>query len=360
MSRDALSDLLRSVRVRGAVFYYVSCRDQWSAQAQPASEIAAAVMPGCEHVMEYHMIAKGSGWAAVSGQPPVRLDAGDIVMFPQGDQHVLSSAPGVEPLRRTAEWVFSTRNEPKPIAISFHHGVVEAGARLPVEEADTVAVCGFLGCDLRPFNPLIAALPRLLHLPASRTGGWVGRVIEQAVVESNSPGPGGDAVLERLSEMMFVDAARRYLDGLPEDATGWLAGLRDRFVGRALALMHERPDLEWSVEKLSGAVGLSRSALHDRFVKFLGQPPMQYLANWRIQLAARKLRESNQNVASIALDVGYDSEAAFSRAFRRLVGMPPAAWRKAQAGARSVPAREPRDLRTAPGKTTPPVSPAGA
>ncbi len=333
MSRDTLSDLLRCVRVRGAVFFYVNCRDEWSAEAPPASEIAEAVMPGCEHVMEYHMIAKGSGWAAVSGQAPVKLAMGDIVMFPQGDSHVISSAPGVAPLRMTADWIFSRRNDPKPMPISYHHGVVEAGTLLPVENAETIAVCGFLGCDMRPFNPLVAALPRLLHLPASHAGGWVARVIEQAAAESNSRRPGGDAVLERLSEMIFVDAARRYLDSLPEDATGWLAGLRDRFVGKALTLMHERPDHAWSVDDLARDVGLSRSALHERFVTFLGHAPMQYLASWRIQLGARLLRESNRNVATIALDVGYDSEAAFSRAFRRMVGMPPAAWRKAQTGA---------------------------
>ena len=332
MSQDPLSDLLRSVRVRGAVFYYVSCRDQWSAEAPPAAEIAGAVMPGCEHVMEYHMIAKGNGWAAVAGESPAKLAAGDIVMFPQGDRHVMSSAPGVEPLRMTADWVFATRSDPKPMPISFHHGVIEPGAPMPVDDADMIAVCGFLGCDLKPFNPLVSALPRLLHLPASRAGGWVERVIDQAVTESNSKRPGGDAVLERLAEMMFVDAARRYIDTLPEDATGWLAGLRDRYVGKALERMHERPDHDWSVDDLAREVGLSRSALHDRFVKFLGHPPMHYLANWRIQLGARLLRESNRTVATIALDVGYDSEAAFSRAFKRMVGMPPAAWRRKQSG----------------------------
>lgn len=330
MNRDALSDLLRSVRVRGAVFYYVSCRSPWSAEAPPAAEIAGAVIPGSEHVMEYHMITKGNGWAAVAGQPPVKLAAGDIVMFPQGDGHVLSSAPGVEPVRRTAEWVFSTRNDPKPMPIAYHHGVVEAGAPLPADEADMVAVCGFLGCDLKPFNPLIAALPRILHLPAAHTGAWLSRVVEQAAIESGNPRPGGDAVLERLSEMMFVDAARRYLDELPDGATGWLAGLRDRYVGKALELMHAQPERAWTVDDLGREIGLSRSALHERFVQFLGDAPMHYLANWRIQLGARLLRESSRTVATIAVEVGYDSEAAFSRAFKRLVGSPPAAWRRAQ------------------------------
>lgn len=330
MSRDILSDLLRSVRLRGAVFFYVSLRDQWSAEASTAKEIAEAVMPGCEHVMEYHMVAKGEGWAAVTGLPPARLSTGDIVMFPQGDRHVISSAPGLEPNRREPEWVYTRRNDPKPIPISVRHGIVDDQVKMPIEEAEAVLVCGFLGCDLKPFNPLVAALPRMLHLPAARAGDWVARVIDQAVIESNAPRPGGDAVLERLSEMMFVDAARRYLDSLPEDATGWLAGLRDRYVGKALARVHERPDHPWSVDDLARDVGLSRSALHERFVQFLGQPPMQYLASWRIQLGARLLRETNRTVATIALDVGYDSEAAFSRAFKRMAGAPPAAWRKAR------------------------------
>jgi hypothetical protein len=127
-------------------------------------------MPGCEHVMEYHLIAKGNGWAAVADESPLKLATGDIAVFPQGDRHVRSSAPGVEPVRRTAEWVYSTRNDPKPMPIAYHHGVVDAGAPLPVEDADMVTVCGFLGCDLKPFNPLIAALGRVLHLPAGRAG----------------------------------------------------------------------------------------------------------------------------------------------------------------------------------------------
>jgi AraC-like DNA-binding protein len=333
MSGDTLSDLLRTVRLRGAVFYYVSHREAWAAEAPPAKEIAEAVMPGAEHVMEYHMVAKGGGWAATTGLPPVRLAAGDIVMFPHGDAHVMSSAPGIQPQRVDAEWVYSTRGVPKPMPISYHHGVMQPGSPMPVAEAETILVCGFLGCDLRPFNPLVAALPRLLHLPAARAGAWIGRVIDQAASESAERRPGGDAVLERLSEMMFVDTARRYLDTLPEDATGWLAGLRDRYVGRALALLHERPTHAWSIDALGRDVGLSRSALHERFVQYLGQPPMQYLAHWRIQLGSRLLRETRRTVATIALEVGYESEAAFARAFKRLVGAPPAAWRRSRTAA---------------------------
>lgn len=329
MNPDALSDLLRAVRIRGAVFYHVNCRSPWSAESPPVGEIAGVVLPGCEHVMEYHMLARGSGWAAVDGEPPVRLAAGDIVLFPHGDRHVISSAPGVTPLRREADWVFATRDTPKPMPIAFHHGVVEMGS-LPDAEVDTRVVCGFLGCDAKPFNPLLAALPRLLHLPSLQAGDWASRAIDLALDESSAPCPGGSAVLERLAEMMFVDAARRHLQRLSDDATGWLAGLRDRYVGRALALLHARPEHAWSVDELAHAVGLSRSALHERFEKFLGDTPMHYLASWRIQLGARLLRDTPRPVAAIALEVGYDSEAAFSRAFKRITGLPPAAWRKAQ------------------------------
>ncbi len=328
MSRDTLSDVLRTVRLRGAVFYYVSCRDEWAAEAPPASEIASAVMPGAEHVIEYHMVAKGGGWAAVAGMSPVRLVAGDIVMFPQGDAHVMSSAPGLQPSRSDANWVYETRHEARPMPISYHHGVEQPGAAMPVDQADTVLVCGFIGCDLRPFNPLIAALPRLLHIPANAAGGWLAHVIGQAAAESQRPGPGSDALLARISEMMFVDAVRHYVASSPDLSHGWLAGMNDRFVGRALALLHEKPAEAWTVEELSRQSGLSRSALHERFVQFLGQAPMQYLANWRMQVAAGLLRRSRATVASIALDVGYDSEAAFARAFKRLVGQPPAAWRR--------------------------------
>jgi AraC-like DNA-binding protein len=203
-------------------------------------------------------------------------------------------------------------------------------ARLDGGGADRATiVCGFLGCDARPFNPLLAALPRLLHMPgAAATGGWIGHFINVAVEEANLKRPGGEAVLERLSEMMFVDVVRRYLEGLPPEQTGWLAGLRDRFVGRALGLLHERPSHHWTIDELGDAIGLSRSALHERFAQLVGQPPMQYLAQWRMQVASQLLLESTMNVASIALEAGYDSEAAFSRAFKRLVGVPPATWRR--------------------------------
>jgi len=332
MNHDPLSDVLCSVRLRGAVFYYVSCRDEWVAASPAARDIADVVMPGAEHVLGYHLIVKGSSWAATGGLPPVRLDAGDIVMFPRGDAHMLSSAPGLPAPLGDVGWVNATRDDHRPIPVAHYGDVMQPGVAMPAEEASTVVICGFIGCDLRPFNPLIEALPRLLHLPAGAVGAWVAPVLHQAASESRQQRPGSMAALERVSEMVFVDAARRHLESLPAEASGWLAALRDRHVGKAIGLLHERPAESWTIDELGRRVGLSRSALHERFVRLVGHPPMQYLANWRMQRGAVLLREGNATVATIAQEVGYDSEAAFARAFKRLVGQPPAAWRRAQRG----------------------------
>ena len=326
---DPLSDVLRSVRLRGSVFFHVSCRDQWAAQAPPSSQIAPAVMPGAEHVIEYHLFTKGEGWVAVDGQPPLRLREGDIVMLPHGDAHVVSSAPGLQPAEED-NWLFRMRDDPKPIPITYRGNMVQPGSRLAEEDASTVIVCGFIACDLKPFNPLIEALPRLLHLPADGVGAWVAPMLEHAVLETGDRRAGAAALLQRVSEMVFVDGARRYLDSLPDEAQGWLGALRDRQVGRAIGLMHAGPAEPWTLEELGKRIGLSRSALHERFVALTGIAPMQYLTNWRMQCGARLLREGHASVATVALEVGYDSEAAFSRAFKRATGLPPATWRRAQ------------------------------
>jgi AraC-like DNA-binding protein len=333
MTHDTLSDVLRTVRLRTAVFYYVSCDGNWVAEAPTSREIATAVMPECEHVMEYHVLTSGECWAGLVGEQPVRMHRGDIVLLAQGDAHVISSAPGL----RTAPDIqsyFELGRTDRPFRIRYDGrtaAAVDFDAATPPGTAPASAatfVCGFIGCDLKPFNPLIATLPRLLHLPAEGRSAQSEQFATFAAAESAARRPGSAALLERLSETMFVDAIRRHLEHLPADTTGWLAGLRDRYVGRALALLHELPSAPWTIDDLSSQAGLSRSALHERFVSLIGLPPMQYLANWRMQLASRLLLEGRATVATVAVDVGYDSEAAFARAFKRLVGMPPAAWRR--------------------------------
>jgi AraC-like DNA-binding protein len=327
MSYDILSDVLRSVHLRGALYYNVSASRRWVAEAPAAHDIAATVLPESEHVMEYHVLIRGACWGGVAGERQVRVETGDVIVFPHGDAHVMSSEPGLRAPVDASAYI-ERRQEQLPFAL--HLGVAEAPIEISSgERGDTTTlVCGFLGCDLRPFNPLIATLPRVLHLKAKEGGDWIMQFVAAAAAESKDKRPGGEAMLERMSEMIFIDAVRRYVESLPEDSRGWLAGLRDRFVGRALTLMHASPAFPWTVDELGRRVGLSRSALHERFADLIGEPPMQYLANWRIQAGAALLRDTTTPVASVAQEVGYDSGAAFARAFKRLVGKSPSEWRR--------------------------------
>jgi AraC-like DNA-binding protein len=318
MPVDVLSDVLRAVRLTGAVFFDFDLSAPWAVEAPPSHHIGPHVIPGAQRVFEYHLLARGEGWGHAVGEEPIRLREGDLILFPQGDPHVLCSEPG---LRQPPDMSAFAR---LPVARPLHFKMGGGGP----ERARVV--CCFLGCDERPFNPLLAALPRMIHLSAASpesAAGWLGTLMSTAASESNLERPGGENVLARLSELMFVETIRRYLETLPSAETGWLAGLRDPVVGQALGAMHGEPREAWTVDSLARTVGVSRSVLAERFNAMVGQPPMQYLASWRMQLASRLLA-TGERIAAVASAVGYESEAAFSRAFKKLVGQAPATWRK--------------------------------
>ncbi|MFO0585571.1 MAG: AraC family transcriptional regulator [Anaeromyxobacter sp.] len=321
---DPLSDVLGSVRLNGAVWFVVECGGTWATAAPPASAVAARIMPGAGHVIEFHAVTRGRCVGGLVGEPPVPLEAGDVICFPHGDAHVLGSAAGL-------------RTGPPDLAPFERALGGERPARVRYGDApgvDASIVCGFLGCDARPFNPLLSTLPRLLRASDREgpRGGWLSRFVEAAAAEADAPRPGSDGVLARLSELMFVEVVRRHLAALPAGRTGWLAGLRDPNVGRALAALHARPGHPWSLDALAREAGLSRSVLAERFAALVGEPPMQYLARWRMQVAAGLLASTHDGMAAIAAAVGYASEAAFNRAFRKLVGVPPATWRRGRRG----------------------------
>jgi AraC-like DNA-binding protein len=319
---DPLSDVLRAVRLTGAIFFDLRASEPWAAETPPGRSIVGSIFPDAEHLIPYHVVTRGTCWGSVLDEPPTRLEAGDVIVFPHGDAHVMSSAPGMRGRPDVAIYQ-SPKDSQLPFAISMGH---------PQGEPAHI-VCGFLGCDARPFNPLLAALPRVIRV-TDRAGGSLGAFMEFAMAESREPRIGGECVLGHLSELMFVYVVRQYLETLPPDRTGWLAGLREPFVGRALTALHGSPARDWTLESLAREVGLSRSALAERFTEFVGQPAMQYLTNWRMQLAANHLLSGMESVAAIADRVGYDSEAAFSRAFKKVVGAPPSQWRKHRNGQR--------------------------
>jgi AraC-like DNA-binding protein len=243
------------------------------------------------------------------------MTAGDVIVFPQGDGHVLSSARGL----RVGDDAIGGYPEHYP------HTIVFDSDRPP----SASFVCGFLGCDLRPFNPLLAALPRRLHMPAM-SDGWLDGFTRRLTEEVRLGRAGANGVLTRLAELMFLDVLRRHLEKLPAGQTGWLAGLRDELVGRVLTLLHARPGHAWTLDELAREAASSRSNVAQRFTELVGQPPMQYLAQWRMQVAANHLTGSSAKLAAIAAEVGYESEAAFSRAFKRATSMSPGAWREAR------------------------------
>jgi AraC-like DNA-binding protein len=332
------------VRLTAAVFFRVEARSPWVIELPDGATVARSVVPRPQHVISYHVVTEGRCWGGLPGEAPVSLTAGDVLVFPHGDPYVMSAPDGL-------------RGGPEPAEVLGFLAAMSAG-RLPFTVAEggggrerLQLVCGFLGCDVRPFNPLLAALPRLLRVPGASApaDGPLEKLIELTLAEASERRAGGECMRLRLSELLFVEVVRRHLATLPADQRGWLSGLRDPVVGRALALLHERPAHPWTLDELARGAGASRSVLAERFTHFVDDPPMQYLARWRMQIAARLLAESTRKVASVAREVGYDSEAAFSRAFKKAAGVPPATWRRDRAA--SGPA-DPAPLRP----SRPPVS----
>jgi len=327
---DPLSDVLRTVRLTGALFFLWHVSWPYVTPVPSGRAFAPIVLPGAQQIISYHIVTQGSCWGALIGEAPVRLDAGDILLIPHGDAYVISSS---------AQTCAASGFEMEP-SLRFFRQMAAGELPFVVEEGgggatSTRLICGFLGCDVRPFNPVLAALPRLVHLraPADPARDCVQSLVDYTLAEARQPRPGGQCVVVRLSELMFVEVVRRWLT--EGDATepgrarpDWLAGLRDPLVGRALMLLHRKPAAAWTLEALAAEVGASRSRLAESFTRFVGQPPMQYLTQWRLQLAARMLADGSAKVAAVAGEVGYQSEASFSRAFKRFVGVSPAQWRR--------------------------------
>lgn len=313
---DTLSDVLHAVRLNGAIFFDVRASDPWVVETPAGKQIVSRMFPDTEHLICYHAITRGHCWIVLDGEAPLQLSAGDIVVIPHGDAHVLSTKPGMRGTQDLERYRAPHELE-LPVSIAMGHELEESAG----------FVCGFLGCDVRPYNPLLSSLPRVFKV-SDETSGALGAYVQIALAESKRPRIGGQSVLGRLSELMFVDVIRRYLESLPADRLGWLAGLRDAHIGRALAAIHRDPTHAWTLELLAQQAALSRSAFAEQFVRFVGRPPMQYVTHWRMQVAAAQLKRTTDSVAVIANRVGYDSESAFSRTFKKLVGSPPSEWRK--------------------------------
>jgi AraC-like DNA-binding protein len=319
---EILLDVLRAVRLNGALFFDVEAKAAWVAETPAMPRIASLVMPEAEHVIGFHAVLSGSCWAELGdgSVPAVQLSAGDVIILPGGVQHSLCSAPGMR-AEPDLSLYYRPTDQPLPFILQTGGGGTSEGVRF---------ICGYLGCDAKPFNPLLDALPDVIHARGQANGPGIGELIRMALNESRARRDGSEIMLARLSELLFVEVLRGYVDTLSADTRDWFSGLRDRHVGAALRLIHGRPAEDWTLERLGREVGLSRSVFAERFTHHLQMAPMHYLGRWRLQLAARLLEGPGVNISEVSQRVGYESEAAFNRAFKKLMGTPPGAWRKSK------------------------------
>ncbi len=316
---DALSDVLRVAHLTGGVFLHAEFFEPWCVAAQLTPQYCAPFLGTTSHLIHYHYVADGRLRIQVGGEEPFELASGEVVVFPRNDLHLLGSQLDLPPVAASDVIVPSADGGPYAI-------------RLGGDGARTRLICGFIGCDSVEGSLLITTLPRVLRFKVAEASAseWIRSTFEFAADEVSAGRPGSETVLAKLSELLFVEAVRRYAEALPTGETGWLAGLRDRYVAQALALLHRDIARAWTVDALGREVGLSRSALGERFTRLIGVAPMRYLANWRMQVAAQELRNSGASLAEVANTIGYESEAAFSRAFKKTFRTAPATWRRSQ------------------------------
>ena len=315
---DALSDVLRVAHLTGGVFLRAEFFAPWCISSRLTPEHCSPVLGPASHMMIFHYVAEGEVHIQIEGEQDEDLiEAGEVVLLPRNDMHLMGSdlrlpaVPGKEVIRPPRDGGL----------FSIHHGGTGSCTRM---------VCGFLGCASTEGNPVISSLPPLLRVKLEQGGAaeWIRSTFQYAAEEVSAGRPGSETVLAKVSELLFVEAVRRYAEELPDGRTGWFSGLRDPHVARALALLHRDIIRRWTVDDLGREVGMSRSALADRFIRLIGVPPMHYLAGWRMQVATGKLRDTSDSLAQVAETVGYDSEAAFSRAFKKAFGTAPATWRR--------------------------------
>jgi AraC-like DNA-binding protein len=313
---DALSELLRAVKLQGAMFYNAEGSKPWRIAAPPSTTLGRYVGTDASHIIEFHFVTQGAGYIRV-GEETTPFAAGDLLVVPHGDPHEMGNGTGSVLLDSTSELPSLLKGE---LRRSRFGGGGET----------TSFVCGYLACDAGLIRPVLAGLPRVVrvNVRTDAAGQWLESSILHAVERVAATAPGSDVILARLAEVLFTEALQRYLSQLPAGRTGWLAGAGDPTVGRSLAALHRRPAHPWTLDELAEEVAVSRSALTERFARFLGQSPMAYLADWRIELGAEALRTTSRNVLQVATAVGYESEAAFNRAFKRRFGQPPAQYRR--------------------------------
>ena len=322
---DVLSEVLKAVKLDGALFYNAEFSAPWCLCSPASPTLAPYLSAGSRHVIIFHLLTEGHGYAQVEGDDrPLPLNAGDILIVPHGDPHAMRNGPLIKPVDHAEE---IRRILSQGLKVSRMGGGGEI----------TKFICGYMTCEPQLSRIFLGGLPPMLkvHIRDDASGQWLENSIRYSVDNADASGAGGEAVIAKLSEVLFIETLRRYIALLPREQTGWLAGVRDPEVGKALALLHRQPSHPWTIAALAIEVGISRSVLAERFRRYLSETPMAYLTRWRLQLGAQMLTSTSSGVAQIAGEVGYESEASFNRAFKREFSLPPARFRSQSKSARS-------------------------
>jgi len=316
---DVLSEVLRAVKLEGALFFNGEFSAPWCLKSALSPAVAHTLSPGAGHLIIFHFLTEGRAYARLPEGRREELGAGDIVIFPHGNAHFLGNGSPEKPVDSFQTFA---KNLTQGLKVARFGGGGET----------TKFVCGFLACDPRLSEVFLAGLPPILRVPAVKdaSGQWLEHAIRFSVGEEGGSNAGSGLVVAKLSEVLFVETLRRYILGLPPGETGWLAGARDPVIGQALALLHREPAHPWTISDLAKRVGLSRTRLAERFRHFLGESPIAYLAQWRLKLGAEMLQSTENSVAEVSAAVGYGSEAAFNRAFKRQFACPPAHFRRSR------------------------------
>jgi AraC-like DNA-binding protein len=312
---DVLSDVLRTIRLEGALFLNGEMRAPWCVKVPPSAYIAQVLKPGVQRLAICHLVLQGTCWAQAEGGSPVRAESGEAIVIPHGSAHMLGSA-----LQHAAIDVDHVVNTRIPSIDRIRYGG---------NGESTIIVCSWFAYEGDAPNPMMANLPSLFTSALRRrsAGPWIEQSINFVLADAAAKTPGFEVLASKVAEMLFAEVLRGYIESMPANNPGWLAGLRDPHVSRCLALMHGEPARDWTVDALAGEVHISRSVLAEKFAELVGAPPMQYLTRWRMIVAAGMLRNEQTNLARVAEGVGYESEAAFSRAFKREYGVSPGQWR---------------------------------
>ena len=335
---DVLSEVLETVRLDGAMFYNAEFSAPWCFRSPRSSMLSPYLSDGRRHVIIFHLLTEGRGYAHVEGDGrPVALEAGDIVIFPHGDPHILGNGPPVTPTD-------NSRELERVLSLGLKISRMGGGGEL------TKFICGYMTCEPQLSSVFLGGLPPLMkvNIRNGPSGQWLEHSLRYSVDNADPSSPGAEAVLAKLSEVLFVETLRRYIELLPPEQTGWLAGVRDPEIGKALALLHQKPAHPWTIASLGNEIGVSRSVLAERFRRYLSESPMAYLAQWRLRLGAQLLKSTSRSVSEIAAEVGYESEPSFNRAFKRQFGLPPARFRsQLRAARRTSPVQTPSKHRLA-------------